>query len=639
MAGEQGGEDFLSRLNSSLNDALEKIKGAVVSNFDPKIIAETVLEMDDAAVRVAKSFGQGRENIMGIKQGMADAVLSVTRLGGSLTDIEKIQTGVAKTLGRNLVLSSESYEKLYATTEVTNQNIEKVVTGFKNAGFSAYQAGTEMEKVVNQARAIGVSAEAVSGKVLENMGYLNKFNFQGGVEGLAKMAAQATSLRIDMKTALGFAEKVFDPEGAIEMAAAMQRLGVANTQLLDPLRLMDLAQNDPAELQNQIVKMTEQFVQLNDKGQFEIMPGAKRQLMEISKQTGLAFEELTKMAIGSKELDSKLSQIKFPDTFTEDQKKMIANMAEMGKDGQFKITVDGSEMDLGKAMAEAQNNPEFFKNLEESSKPKSMEDLAKGQLDILKSINKNLEATSKIFPTAIARGRTATQALELPAQLTQLLGEVTNTKSLSTKNIGEGFDKGVQDALSGLNSLMKGEGSMTDVLTKLSENGAKLNDFAKGALVESGEKYKESLDKLGLANNQYYQLLETAFNGLKGGAKDWIMGNDYNANNPKPVVSPQPPNTNVDKAKEVITSPTAPTSTTPQSNNTNTNVSGTINVNINAPSNIDTSQLVSVFQDQKVQEAMMVAVSQGNANNGLTSNNPNPTQAFRTMQEQTGVLG
>lgn len=632
-----GGEDFLSRLNSSFDAALKKVGNALLANFDPKEIAKTVLDMDDAAVRVAKSFGQGRENIVGIKQAMADAVISVTRLGGNLGEIEKIQTAVSSSLGRNLIVASESYEKLYAATQVTNKSASELIIPFKDAGFSAYQAAGQMEKVVNQARAIGVSAEKVSTQVLANMSSMNTFNFQGGVEGLAKMAAQATSLRIDMKTTLGLAEKLMDPEDAIQFAASLQRLGVANSQLLDPLRLMDLAQNDPTELQNQIVKMTEQFVQLNEKGQFEIMPGAKRQLKEIAEQTGLNYIELQKMALGGKELESKLSQIKFPDTFTEDQKQMFANMAEMGEDGQFKITVDGKGMDLGEAMAKAQNNPEFFKELKEAQTPKSMEQLAKGQLDTLTSINKNIESL-KILPTAIARGRTATQAIELPDKLTELLSRTLDNPALSTRNLGEGFDSGAQSVLSGLNSLIKGEGSMTEVLTKLTENGEKLNKFAEDAFVQSGEKYKESLDKLGLANNQFYTILEGALKGLKGGAMDWIQGNDYNANNPKPVVSPQPPNTNVNDAKNVINPPqSAPAP--PQSNNTSTNVNGTINVNINAPSNIDTAQLVSVFQDAKVQEGLMMAVSQGNANNGLTSNNPNPTQAFRTMQEQTGVLG
>jgi len=39
------------------------------------------------------------------------------------------------------------------------------------------------------------------------------------------------------------------------MSAALQRLGVTQSELLDPLRLMDLSINDPGELQNQLVQM------------------------------------------------------------------------------------------------------------------------------------------------------------------------------------------------------------------------------------------------------------------------------------------------------------------------------------------------------------------------------------------------
>jgi hypothetical protein len=111
---------------------------------------------------------------------------------------------------------------------------------------------------------------------------MNKYNFQGGVDGLAKMAAQASSMRIDMKTTLNFAEGLYNPEKAIEMSSALQRLGVTQSDLLDPLRLMDLSLNDPTELQNQLVQMTEQFVQLNEKGQFQIAPGQIRRLREIN---------------------------------------------------------------------------------------------------------------------------------------------------------------------------------------------------------------------------------------------------------------------------------------------------------------------------------------------------------------------
>ena len=638
MAEETGSTDPLGALNESINAVISKLGSAIKSNFDAKEIAKTVVELDNSAVNIAKSFGQGRENVQAIKEAMADAYISVVKLGGSLADIEKIQTGVAGELGRNLILSSESYEKLYATSKVIGKEASDVVGKFKDAGVSAYQAGSEMEKVVNQARVIGVSAQAVSGKVLENMSALNKFGFEGGVTGLAKMAAQATSLRIDMKTALDFAEKVYNPEQAIEMAAAFQRLGVANSELLDPLRLMDLSQNDPAELQNQIVKMTQGFAKFNEETKkFEIPVGAQRQLREIAQQTGIGYDQLTKMALGAQELDMKMSKIKFPDTFTEEQKQLFANMSEMGKDGEFKITVDGSEMNLADAMAKAQNNPEFFKSLEESSKPKSMEDLAKSQLTVLESINADIKSLTKV-PMAVARGKTATQALELPAQLTKVLSETFDTQALSIKNLGKGLDEGAQGILDTLTNLASGEGSLTEVFGKLQENGQKLNNFAEEAFTQSAEKYKESVKQLTESNNGLYKLFEQTFKGVFESGKDFAMGKDYNYNNPKPEVLPSTNQTNVEKVKEVTNQQNLNNST-PQTTKTESTVTANVNLNINAPANIDTGQLVVAFQDTGVKQALVDVISTAPYNDGLTSNTANRAQARLTQNQNTGVLG
>ena len=637
MADDTGSSNPLDALNKSLNAVLAELGKSIKSNFDPKEIAEMVVNLDNSAVGIAKSFGQGRENVQAIKEAMADAYISVVKLGGSLEDISKIQTGVSGELGRNLILSSESYEKLFATSQVLKKDAGDIVGKFKDAGVSAYQAGTEMEKVINQARAVGVSAQAVSGKVLENMSALNRFGFEGGVSGLAKMAAQATSLRIDMKTALDFAEKVYNPEQAIEMAAAFQRLGVANSELLDPLRLMDLSQNDPAELQNQIVKMTQGFAKFNEETKkFEIPVGAQRQLREIAQQTGMSYDQLTKMALGAQELDMKMSKIKFPDTFSEEQKKLIANMSEMGKDGEFKITVDGSEMNLADAMAKAQNNPEFFKSLEESSKPKSMEDLAKSQLTVLEAIKADIKSLSKI-PMAVARGKTATDALELPTQLTKVLSETFDTQALSIKNLGKGFDEGTQDILGSLTKLASGEGSLTEVFTKLQENGQKLNNFAEDAFTQSAEKYKESVKQLTESNNSLYKLFEQTFKGVFESGKDFAMGKDYNYENPKPTVSPTVP-TNIEKVKEITTQQNG-NSSTPQTVKTESTVTANVNLNINAPSNIDTGQLMVAFQDTGVKQAIVDVVSTAPYNDGLTSNTSNRAQARLTQNQNTGILG
>jgi hypothetical protein len=422
----------------------DKLNAAFSSMIDvsfPTLIKE-IQRLDVEATKVTALFGQGRENIQQIKAAMADASAEVLGLGGSYEDVTKIQMAAAKDLQRNVILGGDVYKDIYAATQVTAQGAEKLLPAFKNVGVSAYGVADGMQKIVNVAREQGLSVQAVSEQAVTNMESMNKYNFQGGVDGLAKMAAQASSMRIDMKTTLNFAEGLYNPEKAIEMSSALQRLGVTQSDLLDPLRLMDLSLNDPTELQNQLVQMTEQFVQLNEKGQFEIAPQGKLQLREISKATGLAYEELTKMAMGSAELEDKMRKIKFPDFMSEEQQKMVANLAEM-KDGQYVITVDGQTKPIAEAL-EGINNEEQLDELIGKSEPKTMEDLAFEQLDMQKSMAASLKKLEGRAARGIASTKLTDDLINVSTKTTRAGTDVlTSGGALGTAEI-----RGLVDNLS-----------------------------------------------------------------------------------------------------------------------------------------------------------------------------------------------
>jgi DNA-directed RNA polymerase subunit H (RpoH/RPB5) len=174
------------------------LEDSILSNINPGKIAEILLTLDNAASQMLKQFGQGQAMADILRMSMSESVTSVRKLGGDVADVLKIQQEASKELGRNIVLTEETTKDLYATMQVTGQQLDKIVGGMADAGIGAGKAAGEMLKVVNVARESGVNASAVSSQVLSNMVALNKYNFEGGVQGLAKMAAQATSLRIDM---------------------------------------------------------------------------------------------------------------------------------------------------------------------------------------------------------------------------------------------------------------------------------------------------------------------------------------------------------------------------------------------------------------------------------------------------------
>jgi hypothetical protein len=556
--------------------ATKGLEDAIGSNFSPKAIAEVVVTLDNAASQMLKQFGQGQAMADILRMSMSESVTSVRKLGGDIENVLAIQKDAAKELGRNVVLTEETTKDLYATMQVTGLETAKIVGGMADVGVSAGKATGEMLKVVNIARESGVNAQAVSGKVLDNMQALNKYNFAGGVEGLAKMAAQATALRIDMSQTLGFAEKVFDPEGAIEVAAAMQRLGVSQSSLLDPLKLMDLSQNDPAELQNQIAQMSQQFVQLGKDGHFEIMPGAKRQLREISQAMGISYDQLTKMALGSADLDKKMKEISFPSA-TEDQKKMIANMAEMGKGGTYEIkTAAGETKDVSQLTGPEIEALEKMAN----TAPPTMEELAKQQLSATEAVTAAINSLGDRTGLGLAGSKTGGQILTTARKTGEALGNIPS-EGLSSKNIAKEIDKfsdTVMGALQQYGNSGTGAGKLADAFLDFA-------GFVKTELKDSFSNVKEQANKLS-ADIPLVSALMNATKVALGGP---------------------PANTQIPTTNNTTSSAGGSTTTQPS----NSQVTHNINFNVNSSnSNIDTKQVLNLLDNSDVKQKIVTTVSE-----------------------------
>lgn len=604
-------------------DILDSFGDALKSNFSIDAVGKVVELLDEGSSTLLKQFGLGQQMAQTLNATMADAVSNVRALGGDISDVISTQEKASAALGRNVVLSAEVNKDLYATMKVTGQEVGTLVKTFKDTGYGAGQVAKEMKNVVDIAAQSGVNAQEVSSKVLSNMDALNKYNFEGGVSGLAKMAAQASMLRIDMKTTLGFAERVFDPEGAIEMAAAMQRLGVSQSSLLDPLKLMDMAQNDPAELQNQLAEMSKQFVQLNEKGQFEIMPGAKRQMRELEQQLKLPAGELSKMALASAELDDKMSKIRFPDLpgLDEDKQKMIANMAEMGAGGKYEVQVTDQETGQTITKALDELNEKDVANLEKmaNTAPKTMEDLAKDQLSTLKSIDASMASMADKPGLALAGSKAMTGVQKLGRASAESVSKVMSPKQLDSKNLRSTIDSGVDKNLDIIKRLSEGEITKAQASKELGTNITDLNSFIKSTLMSSKETAQAESEKLKQQFPLAEQLRQSLSNNLQGNVKKTSSG-----------TSPANVNRNIGNVRNTSTIPTNTQQATNSVVNKPIEITLNHNVNLKTSGNIDTNQVVQALKNTDVQQGMVSALKEAMYSNGLLAPTSNKTQLMKS---------
>ena len=117
MADETGGvfdglKSFISEFGSTLAETFK-------ANFNTALIVDTIQEVDLGAKEVAKSFGLGAESVLEIKTAMADAVKEVAIYGKTFTDIANLQQRIGESVGRNIIMSTDNYAKLFKTVEAT----------------------------------------------------------------------------------------------------------------------------------------------------------------------------------------------------------------------------------------------------------------------------------------------------------------------------------------------------------------------------------------------------------------------------------------------------------------------------------------------------------------------------------------
>jgi len=377
MAAEDEKKDLEDILNlyTEIKKPLESVFNAI-SNM--KIEAQSLNQ----------AFLGGRVRIEEMQIAISSSVASITKLGGGIMDVTKTMEGIAEGSRRNVIATVDQVSELYASSEILQTNALALTKNFAEAGYEVSQIGDNVEDSIKYVQSLGLNARIVTKEVTENLQLMNRFNFNDGVQGLTKMAAQASMLRFDMNETAVFADKVLRPEGAIAMAAGFQRLGLAVGSLGDPFKLMNDAINDPGALQDSIIKATQKFVSFSkETNSFKISAAGILSLKEMEDLTGISYQQLTKSALAAADLDTRLSAINPSINFdNENDKILLANIASMGEGGTYEVNLkDNTKKEL-------QNlNQEEFDELIKLQKetPKTVEAIQRNQLHEMTEVAAN----------------------------------------------------------------------------------------------------------------------------------------------------------------------------------------------------------------------------------------------------------
>ena len=440
-----------------------------------KSVTKEIGLMDVEMTKVVRTMGASTYQSLGLKQNLNSSYQAVVDLGGKMADVTGQQDALFNVTGRNLISLKSQSEELFAAVSVTGLKAEELQESFYNAGMEGAHIAENVLKIVQVSNQLGVNAQAVSKVGTDNLDKLNRYGFTNGVEGLAKMAGKAAALRFDITETFELADDLMSPEKAIEIAGAIQRLGGAASSLTDPLKLMDLAQNNLPELQNELGKLAKQYTFFNEKTQsFEIMKGARNQLKAVADELQIDRAEFEKLAISSASLSKKMSEIKFPGfNIGNEDKEFLANIAQLETNakGTKEYVVnyfDKDGLEQKKALSQINKNDlELIKQNNEAQKGETGEDpqkqlvkIAKDQLGAFGRLAAANEKIANTIPRTIAASQTGKAGLEKAANVSTSFAADVGSAFGPTSEFKKGMDKfgtDVTDISGGLAGLVTGD--------------------------------------------------------------------------------------------------------------------------------------------------------------------------------------
>lgn len=497
----------------------------------PGEIADAIQNLNLYASDVNRTFGQMRQRISDAVREISLATPELNKVGGTAKDATQTIIDTSSALKKNVIASSEAITELFTTSKVLGKDVESIVSTMTDVGIQFGNVQENMVGAVNYVQSIGMNTQQIMGDVVNNAELLNRFNFDGGVLGLTKMAAQSAMLRANMRDAENFADRVFEPEGAIETAAAFQRLGISVGALSDPFALMNASINDPAGLQMSLAEAAKKFTIFDEKTKsFKIDPGGIRQMKELAKAAGMSYDNFTKMGLAAANSERLFSQIRFAGNLSEEDKMYISSIAEM-KGGEYQIKVrdeKGEEVFKNiRDLSEQQLKQAVEQNKKE---PKTMEEIAKAQMDTGKVMAGDIASIRNRIVYGVAGADGVRQIPEITRKLGESVTDALQKIAPETKDIQNVTGKAITELGKSMADVIQGNKSFQDVgkelMDKLKGSGVDISQFADkmGTLPEKlmdsvYEKFKDDRSELGKMISGYLKPGSSARGEFQKGMK------------------------------------------------------------------------------------------------------------------------
>lgn len=260
----------------------------------------------------------------------------------SMEELVKLQESYNKSIGRSIALTNSQKETMAAMRKVAgDETTIKFAASLENFGLNPDEVGGVVGKMFETASRSGVAWSKYSDNFLNNIKTAQNYTFRNGLEGLQSMAKKAAEIKLDMKQAEAFANKVSTLEGAVKAGANLSVLGGSFAQFGNPLSMMYEGLNDMEGLQDRLINMFGNLGKWNSKtNMIDVSVFDKQRIRAAAEATGMDYSAIMDM-IQAKGRSNQVQRQLQRFNFSGEEADFIKNQAQLDKNGNAFMTVQG----------------------------------------------------------------------------------------------------------------------------------------------------------------------------------------------------------------------------------------------------------------------------------------------------------
>jgi hypothetical protein len=404
--------DEQGKLNSAtkIGQNLVELAGQSLVNYfqEQKTLLDLINQKSGLTGKLSKDF---REEITAANPRLLQLGISYQDLGNAA---EKLLTDT----GKFNLINQQTFERggeIAAAYVGTLSDLVSMYPAFEKVGLGAADAQEKIGAAGQRALELGLNSKKATKELSDNIGKLNSYGFKAGIDGLSSMVRKATEFRMSMNEVFTIADKVMNPEGAIDLVANLQVLGGAIGDFNDPLKLMYMATNNVEGLQDALIGAAGGLATYNqEQGKFEITGANLRRAKEMAAQLGINYNELANGAIAAAERSSAASEMLASGlNVSDEQKEFLTNISTM-KGGKMSIELQGDELKkifgASSVALEDLNEKGVAKLMEYQNEFKKMstEDIVRSQATDIENIRRDMN-----YVGIVARNQIAKMGLKL----------------------------------------------------------------------------------------------------------------------------------------------------------------------------------------------------------------------------------